>query len=248
MLNQICQIARLAGSVIMKFYHAEKLIDVSYKSDNTPITNVDCEANNIIKKELLSITPQIPIISEEEIYNFDICRHWNDYWLIDPLDGTKEFLKKNGEFTVNISLIKDGMPVLGVIYAPFFDVLYSSYHKESWKEKKLGFKENIKVSKSKISTFITSRSHPDKELKNYLDGVESYKIKRLGSSLKFCLVAEGTAQIYPRFGETYIWDTAAGHALVVASGGIVKTWKGSDLNYCLSSRSSFLNPGFYASA
>lgn len=248
MLNQICQLARRAGNIIMKFYHNEKYIDVSYKFDKTPVTNVDYEANNFIKKELFLITPKIPIISEEEIYNFDACRHWNSYWLIDPLDGTKEFLKKNGEFTVNISLIENGIPTLGVIYAPFFDILYSAYDGKSWKETQLGFKENIKVSRSEVPTLIISRSHPDKELKKYLDGMKNYKIKSSGSSLKFCLVAEGAVQIYPRFGDTHIWDTAAGHAIVIAAGGIVKTWTGKNLNYSLSSRSSFLNFGFYASA
>ncbi|QCI20680.1 3'(2'),5'-bisphosphate nucleotidase [Buchnera aphidicola (Brachycaudus cardui)] len=248
MLNKICQLVRRAGSVIMKFYYSEKLIDISYKSDQTPITNVDCEANHIIKKELFLISPHIPIISEEEKYNLDICRHWHNYWLIDPLDGTKEFLNKNGEFTVNISLIQNGIPVLGVIYAPFFDVLYSSYNNKAWKEIQIGLKKRIKVSSLEIPTLVTSRSHPDKELKNYLESIKNYKLKNLGSSLKFCLVAEGKAQLYPRFGNTHIWDTAAGHAIVVAAGGIVKTWTGTDLNYSLSSRSSFLNSGFYASA
>ncbi|QCO71099.1 3'(2'),5'-bisphosphate nucleotidase CysQ [Buchnera aphidicola] len=248
MLDKICELARRAGSCIMNFYNSEQFINVSYKLDNTPITNVDYTANNIIKKGLLSISPEVPIISEEESYDFKICRHWTNYWLIDPLDGTKEFLKKNGEFTVNISLINNGSPVLGVIYAPFFDVLYSSFYNHAWKEKRLGLKEKINVSQSKIPLLIASRSHSDKELKNYLTEMKNYKLKKLGSSLKFCLIAEGTAQIYPRFGNTHIWDTAAGHAIVTAAGGKVKTWTGENINYSLSSRCSFVNSGFYASA
>lgn len=248
MLNKICQLARDAGSVIMDFYNSKEFINISYKSDTTPITNVDQEANNIIKRGLFLITPNIPIISEEEIYNFDICRSWNYYWLVDPLDGTKEFLKKNGEFTVNISLIENGVPILGVIYAPFFDVLYSSFNQEIWKEKKIGLRKKIHVSQSKFPVVLTSRSHPDKELKNYLKTIKNYKLKSIGSSLKFCLIAEGRAQFYPRFSDTHIWDTAAGHAIVIAAGGKVQTWEGVELNYSLSSRSSFLHStGFCAS-
>jgi len=247
MLDQICQLARCAGSIIMKFYHSQEFIKISYKLDKTPITHVDHEANNIIKKGLLLITPNIPIISEEEIYDFKICRYWDNYWLIDPLDGTKEFLKKNGEFTVNISLIQNGLPVLGVVYAPVFDVLYSAFNMHAWKEKKIGVKERINVATSETPLLMISRSHPDKELKSYLAKIKNYKLKKLGSSLKFCLIAEGIAQIYPRFGNTNIWDTAAGHAIVIAAGGKVKTWTGEDLNYSLSSRVSFLNSGFCAS-
>ncbi|QCI17932.1 3'(2'),5'-bisphosphate nucleotidase [Buchnera aphidicola (Acyrthosiphon lactucae)] len=249
MLDKICQLARCAGTCVMKFYDSKKkIINVSYKSDKTPITNVDYAANNIIQKGLLSITPEIPILSEEASYDFKVYSNWKKYWLIDPLDGTKEFLKKNGEFTVNISLVENGIPILGVIYAPFFDILYSSFYNYAWKEKKIGLKEKISVSQSTVPVLITSRSHPDQELKNYLEEIKNYKLKKLGSSLKFCLIAEGTAQIYPRFGNTHIWDTAAGQAIVIAAGGKVKTWTGEDLNYSLSSSSfSFVNSGFYAS-
>ncbi|QCI25739.1 3'(2'),5'-bisphosphate nucleotidase [Buchnera aphidicola (Sitobion avenae)] len=247
MLEKICNLARCAGNCIMKFYYSPELINISYKSDNTPVTNVDCAVNDIIKKGLILITPDIPIISEEQSCNLTSCQHWENYWLIDPLDGTKEFLKKNGEFTVNISLIKNGVPILGVVYAPFFDILYSSFYQNAWKENHSGLKKSIKVYQSEIPLLITSRSHVDEELDNYLKGIKHYKLKKLGSSLKFCLIAEGTAQVYPRFGNTHIWDTAAGHAIVVAAGGQVKTWTGKNLNYSLSSRASFINPGFCAS-
>lgn len=249
MLEKICNLARHTGSVIMKFYSSQKSINVSYKLDQTPITDVDRQANNIIKEGLKKIEPNFPIISEEESHNFNVFRFWKNYWLIDPLDGTKEFLKKNGEFTVNISLIKNGIPILGVIYAPVLNILYSSFENNAWKETKLGVKEKINVSHSdkKIPLLIVSRSHPDKELNNYLKKIKNYKLKKMGSSLKFCLIAEGTAQIYPRFGNTCIWDTAAGQAIVTAAGGKVKTWTGEDLNYLLSS-SSFVNSGFCAFA
>lgn len=248
MLKQVCQLAREAGSLIMKFYSSEESIKVSYKKDYTPITNVDFQAHNLIKKGLLFITPEIPILSEEDVHNLKKYKYWNSYWLIDPLDGTKEFLKKNGEFTVNISLIENGIPILGVIYAPFFDILYSSFNKKAWKETKIGLKKEIHISYSKIPLVVTSRSHPDQELNNYLRTMKFYNIKKMGSSLKFCYIAEGRAQIYPRFGNTCIWDTAAGHAILIAAGGNIKTWTGTDLNYLLSSRSSLFNPGFCASS
>ncbi|QCI24060.1 3'(2'),5'-bisphosphate nucleotidase [Buchnera aphidicola (Macrosiphoniella sanborni)] len=247
MLDKICQLARCAGHSIMNFYNSQEYLNISYKSDNTPVTNVDREASNIIKKGIVLITPNVPIVSEEENYDLNICKNWNNYWLIDPLDGTKEFLKKNGEFTVNICLIKNNIPILGVIYAPVLDILYSSYKNNAWKEKKIGCKRKIHVSKANIPLLVISRSHPNEKLKQYLKNIKNYKIKKLGSSLKFCLIAEGKAQIYPRFGNTNIWDTAAGNAILVASGGIVKTWTNHNLNYSLSTRSSFINPGFYAS-
>ncbi|AYN24536.1 3'(2'),5'-bisphosphate nucleotidase CysQ [Buchnera aphidicola] len=253
MLKKVCELAQIAGSVIMNYYLSKKLVNIFYKSDNTPITNADYQANNILKTGLLSIFPKIPILSEEESHDFKNYKNWHTYWLIDPLDGTKEFLKKNGEFTVNISLIKKGIPILGVIYAPFFNVLYSSFNKEAWKEdKRKGYKKKIFVMQSKEPLLVTSRSHPDKELDNFLSKINSnYKIKKLGSSLKFCYIAEGKAQIYPRFGNTCIWDTAAGHAIITAAGGKVKTWNGGELNYSLSSFNdnlSLINPGFLASA
>lgn len=252
MLEKICELAQIAGSAIMHCYLSKKSVDIFYKSDNTPITNADHEANNLIKKGLLSIFPKFPILSEEGSYDFKDHKNWDTYWLVDPLDGTKEFLKKNGEFTVNISLIKKGIPVLGVIYAPFFKILYSSFNKEAWKEdKKKGYKKKIFVAQSKKPLLVTSRSHPDKELDNFLNQMNSnYKVKKLGSSLKFCYIAEGKAQIYPRFGNTFIWDTAAGHAIITAAGGKIKTWNGEELNYSLSShnRSCLINPGFLASS
>lgn len=249
MLDKICQIARNAGHVAMSFYNfKEQDISVSYKLDKTPITNVDREISNIIKKKISLVTPDLPIISEEENHDFKISHNWNSYWLIDPLDGTKEFLNKNGEFTINISLVDQGIPVLGVIYAPFFDVLYSSFEKKSWKETNIGVKKEINVLQSKDPLLLISRSHSDPKLKSYLKKIGNYKVKKMGSSLKFCLIAEGVAQIYPRFGKTCIWDTSAGHAILSSAGGFIRTWKGNNLNYSLFSRTSFINEGFCASS
>lgn len=230
----------------MKVYYSDKLIDISYKFDTSPVTNADKIANKIIKNGLVTITPNIPILSEEDVNNFKYNKNWNIYWLIDPLDGTKEFLKKNGEFTVNISLIEYGIPILGVIYAPYFNTLYYAYKQKSWKINSLGYKEKISVVQSNIPKFIISRSHPNEKLHDFLNKTEKkYTIKKLGSSLKFCYIAEGKAQVYPRFGQTYIWDTAAGHAIVTAAGGKVITYnEKKDLNYSLLSRRSLTNSDF----
>lgn len=251
MLKKICKLAKIAGHAVMNCYFSKKKSEkFFYKSDNTPVTHADYEANNIIQKELSLITPEIPILSEEESHNIKYYKNWHTYWLVDPLDGTKEFLKENGEFTVNISLIKKGIPVLGVIYAPFFNVLYCSNHQEAWKENiRKGYKKKICVVQSKKPLLVVSRSHPDMKLNNFLTQISTdYRINTLGSSLKFCYLAEGKAQMYPRFGNTFIWDTAAGHAILTAAGGTVKTWDGKELNYSLSHRSSLINPGFLASS
>ncbi|AWH90265.1 3'(2'),5'-bisphosphate nucleotidase [Buchnera aphidicola (Melanaphis sacchari)] len=248
MLKKVCKLARVAGSAIMDIYSSqENFIKISYKLNNTPITNADYISNNIITTGLTSFFPNIPILSEEQKHHLKNYKSWNIYWLIDPLDGTKEFLKKNGEFTVNISLIQKGIPILGVLYAPFFDILYFSFNKKAWKETSKGC-ERIYVAQSDVPLLITSRSHIDDQLEYYLSTLKNYKIKKLGSSLKFGYIAEGTAQIYPRFGSTYIWDTAAGHAIVIASGGKMQALNGRKLDYLLSSQSSLINPGFFATS
>lgn len=245
MFKKICQLARNAGSAIMKIYYSNKLIDISYKLDQSPVTNADKISNDIITNELINIYPSIPILSEENINFVEYNRSWNIYWLIDPLDGTKEFLKKNGEFTVNISLIDNGIPILGVIYAPYFNTLYGAYKKQAWKINALGYKKKIFIAQSKIPTCIVSRSHQNPKLHDFLNKIKKYRIKQLGSSLKFCYIAEGKAQIYPRFGNTYIWDTAAGHAIVTAAGGRVITYsEKKDLNYSLLSKKSLINSDF----
>ena len=136
MLKKICELAQIAGSAIINYYLFKKSVHISYKSNNTLITNVDCESNHIFKKGLFSICSKISILSEEELHDFKDCKNWHNYWLIDSLDGTKEFLKNNGDFTVNFRLIKKGIPVLGVIYAPFFNIFYYFFNKEAWKENK----------------------------------------------------------------------------------------------------------------
>lgn len=246
MLEKICQLARDAGDAIMQVYDGTKPMDVVSKADDSPVTAADIAAHGVILKGLQALTPDIPVLSEEAPQSWDERQHWQRYWLVDPLDGTKEFIKRNGEFTVNIALIDKGVPVLGVVYAPAIGVMYSAAAGKAWKEEG-GHQEQIQVRDARPPLVVISRSHAssDEELKEYLDQMGEHQTTAIGSSLKFCLVAEGKAQLYPRFGPTNIWDTGAGHAVAIAAGAHVHDWKGQTLDY--TPRESFLNPGFRVS-
>ncbi len=246
MLEQICQLARDAGEAIMNVYNGETPLNVSHKSDNSPVTAADIAAHQVIVQGLATLTPDIPVLSEEAPPEWAVRQHWQRYWLVDPLDGTKEFLNRNGEFTVNIALIEKGMPVLGVVYVPATAVMYSAAEGRAWKEEG-GYKQQIRVCDARPPRVVISRSHAavDEELKEYLNQMGEHQTTAIGSSLKFCLVAEGKAQLYPRFGPTNVWDTAAGHAVAIAAGAHVHDWQGKELDYA--PRESFLNPGFRVS-
>ncbi|AXU96595.1 MAG TPA: 3'(2'),5'-bisphosphate nucleotidase CysQ [Erwinia persicina] len=246
MLEQICQMAREAGDAIMRVYDGQAPLDVVRKADDSPVTAADIAAHKVIVAGLSALTPEIPILSEEDPAGWDVRQHWQQYWLVDPLDGTKEFIKRNGEFTVNIALIQQGKPVLGVVYAPVLEVMYSAADGKAWKEEG-GHKEQIKIQDARPPLVVISRSHAssDEELKEYLAQMGEHQTTAIGSSLKFCLVAEGKAQLYPRFGPTNIWDTGAGHAVALAAGAHVTDWQGKTLDY--TPRESFLNPGFRVS-
>lgn len=246
MLEQICQLARAAGSAIMEVYDGQAPLDVSHKTDDSPVTAADLAAHRIILKGLKALTPDVPVLSEEDPPAWEVRQQWQRYWLVDPLDGTKEFLKRNGEFTVNIALIEQGKPVLGVVYAPALGVLYAAAEGKAWKEEN-GNRVQIQAADARPPLVVISRSHAasDEELKEYLKQLGEHQTTAIGSSLKFCLVAEGKAQLYPRFGPTNIWDTGAGHAVAIAAGAHVHDWKGKTLDY--TPRESFLNPGFRVS-
>lgn len=243
MLDKICQLAREAGVAIMQVYDGKLPLDAVMKSDNSPVTAADIAAHSIIIKGLQVLTPDIPILSEEDPQDWETRQQWQHYWLVDPLDGTKEFLKRNGEFTVNIALIDHGKAVLGVVYAPVLNIMYSASEGKAWKEEK-GIRVAIHTRDARPPLVVVSRSHiaSDQELKEYLQLLGEHQTTPVGSSLKFCLVADGQAQLYPRFGPTNIWDTAAGHAVAVAAGAQVHDWEGRLLDY--TPRKSFLNPGF----
>lgn len=250
-INRLIQIAISAGRKIYELY-CQKDLTVDYKEDKSPVTQADILSNDIINAGLRKYYPEIPVISEEcKEIPYEIRKDWQCFWLVDPLDGTKEFIKGYGEFTVNIALVKEDKPVLGVVYLPVSDTLYFA-------EKDLGsFKLNnaqnnpgmesalrIKVSPSKSENLIAlkSRSHSTIEEEKYLSQYSIQCVKEAGSSLKFCLIAEGCADIYFRGGHTYEWDTAAGQAVLECAGGYVNC-DGRDMKY---NKISLLNDPFAA--
>jgi 3'(2'), 5'-bisphosphate nucleotidase len=219
MLNQIniqdiVTIAKEAGKAIMQVYKQD--FEVEYKQDSSPLTLADKKANDIIEDGLNQLSVNLPILSEEgKEIPYEDRKHWEYFWLVDPIDGTKEFVKKNDEFTVNIALIHKDMPVLGVVYAPALDVCYWAKQDEgAFKdERKLPLKT---VDQRNTYKIVASRSHMSDETQAFIDAIDTDKEKELisiGSSLKICLVAEGEADIYPRLGSTMEWDTGAAHAV-----------------------------------
>ncbi len=244
MLNQVIKIAREAGKRILEFYATE--VEVITKEDDSPLTMADLAAHHLIVDALKEMDPDTPIISEESgIPEFEERKNWEQFWLVDPLDGTKEFIKKNGEFTVNIALIKNKKPVLGVVYVPAFDVLYyaeeglGAFKKEDGKlAQKLEHAAFTPPGKAKI---VVSRSHGDDTTAAKLKkmDIEVHEEIPSGSSLKFCLVAEGKADLYPRLGPTMEWDTAAADAVYRYS--VEEGEKASPLEY---NKESFKNPYF----
>ena len=226
-IQDIVKIAKDAGKAIMEIYNQD--FGVEFKSDNTPLTIADRKANEIIVTALNQLPvnsflqQNIPILSEEgRNVPYDERKNWEYFWLIDPLDGTKEFVKKNGEFTINIALIYKDTPIIGVVYSPVLNVCYWAKRGEgAFKDgKKLPLKVNGQKDVYKI---VASRSHMSSETKDFIEAIDTDKEKvivSIGSSLKICLVAEGEANIYPRLGPTMEWDTAAAHAIVNESNGL----------------------------
>ncbi len=218
MITKIIKTAREAGEKILTYYSRE--LEVVGKSDDTPLTKADLAANKIILKRLAEIDPETPVISEESsIPSFEERKKWNTFWIVDPLDGTKEFIKKNGEFTVNIALIENGEPVLGVIYIPVKkQVYYAQKGQGSFRKNGEDTAERIystKANKGRPLKIAASRSHQSKTLSEDLEemGIELGELISAGSSLKFCLVADGTVDIYPRMKPTMEWDVAAGDCI-----------------------------------
>jgi 3'(2'), 5'-bisphosphate nucleotidase len=253
MLNQIdiqniVAIAKEAGNAIMEVYYQD--FDVEYKQDSSPLTLADKRANDIIENGLNKLIVNLPILSEEgRDVPYEERRLWEYFWLVDPLDGTKEFVKKNGEFTVNIALIHKDAPVLGVVYAPALDICY-------WAKKDEGaFKDGqqipLKVEKKRDTyKIVVSRSHMSDETKMFIDNIDTNKKKKLisiGSSLKICLVAEGKADIYPRLGPTMEWDTGAAHAIVCEAGLTLSRYNNFVYNTHIYNKNKLLNDWFVVS-
>ena len=232
-IQKINFIAKKAGDEIMKIYQQD--FEVDYKKDNSPLTKADIKSNEIITESLKDLYPEIPILSEEnKEVPYNIRKNWEYFWLIDPLDGTKEFVKKNGEFTVNIALIHKDTPVLGVIYAPVLEILYyAQKEKGAFKQEKNKKPQRLPIYKhtnNDTLKVIVSKSHYNQETKYFVDNLKNKYKKtiefiRIGSSLKLCLIAEGKADIYPRLAPTMEWDIAAGQAIVEQAGGEVVEFK-----------------------
>jgi 3'(2'), 5'-bisphosphate nucleotidase len=219
----VIDLARKAGRATMPYYDGTLAAEVREKDNRTPVTLADEVAHDILVEGLRQIDPGTPIISEEaEAASFDHRRGWRRFWLVDPLDGTKEFIKRRAEFTVNVALIENGEPVLGVVLAPALDLLYWAVKGEgAWREEKGGSAERIYSSQPAPGTPLTvveSLSHPSPELEQYLQTIAVGQRVKAGSSLKFCWVAEGRADIYPRLGPTMEWDVAAGDCVYRQSG------------------------------
>ena len=251
-LLEIVNISVDAGEVILNYYNEN--VDVIYKDDESPLTKADLASHKIITDSIKKITPDIPILSEEEFIDWKIRKKWKKYWLIDPLDGTKEFIKKNDEFTVNIALIENNRPILGVIYTPALNELFYSIknfgsYKILTKKKLNTLKEAKRISinkkKSNKIKIVGSRSHSNPILDKWVNkNFNEFDILQKGSSLKFCLIAEGSADIYPRFGPTSEWDIAAGHIILEEAGGKLKSIDNKEILY--NEKENILNPEFFA--
>jgi 3'(2'), 5'-bisphosphate nucleotidase len=254
-LSVSCEAAIKAGSIIMEIYENEEVI-IRTKDDKSPVTQADIKSSDLICKILK--TTGLPVITEEiSAPDYETRKNWHSFWLVDPLDGTKEFIKHNGEFSVNIALIEKNIPVLGVIYIPAQKILYFGIKDlGNWKKENIDpvfdVLEIIKNEKpleckqeSGKPRIITSRSHLSEQTCHFIKKMEKkygdVEIIKSGSAVKFCLIAEGKADIYPRFGPTMEWDTAAGHVFAMNSGIEVRTLNGHTLLY---NKPNLMNPDF----
>ncbi len=244
LLGEIEMIAREAGAAIMNIYAGN--FSVLEKEDKSPLTEADAVANDIIKWRLERMEPTLPILSEEATADFSGADGSGRYWLVDPLDGTKEFIKRNGEFTVNIAMIDRGRAILGVVYAPALNVAYlAADGLGAFKVSNDGIRTRICVAEHIEGSswrVVGSRSHAGDSLAAFLQQLGSHELISMGSSLKFCLVAEGIADVYPRMGPTSLWDTAAAQCVVEQAGGGVIQLTGEPLSYA--NPSTVLNPFF----
>jgi len=246
-INSTTEIAKDAGLAIVQIYNSD--FDYKLKKDFSPITEADNISHTIITERLKILAPKIPIISEENCdIPYSIRSRWKKYWLVDPLDGTKEFINKNGDFTVNIALIDNNTPIFGVIHIPVTNETYwGSKVNGSFYSNANNDVKQIRVSKNNNNPIrlVISRSHPSELLNDLLEKIIDYEILKVGSSIKFCHIASGQAECYPRFGPTSEWDTAAGEAIVSFAGGNMVNVTGKSMNY--NAKEDYLNPNFIVS-
>lgn len=249
LLTQVVVIARQAGAAILDIY-ADPASEVTVKGDKSPLTLADLAADRVIGAGLQALQLGWPVLSEESAtIDFSERKSWDRFWLVDPLDGTKEFIKRNGEFTVNIALIEQGVPILGVVYAPVLDVCYfAARGVGAFIKRGTAEAHSIRAvgpRAGEVIKVVASRSHADERTTALLQTLGEHQCVSMGSSLKLCLVAEGAAHYYPRLGPTMEWDTAAAHAVVIASGGTVHDSEGVELHY---NKPDLHNPEFLVRA
>ncbi|MDP8299983.1 MAG: 3'(2'),5'-bisphosphate nucleotidase CysQ [Candidatus Tantalella remota] len=233
LIIQVIEIAKKASEEILKIYDQEDL-GVEYKSDDSPLTRADKASHEVIIRELAEITPDIPVISEESTeIPYGERKDWKKFWLVDPLDGTKEFIKRNGEFTVNIAFIENNIPVMGIIVIPVKGLIYYGSAGSGAFRIEVSGGEPVPVVSGTLErkpVASVSRSHLSPKATDLIEALGADMVQA-GSALKFTLVAEGTAEIYPRLGPTWDWDTGAGHAIAAAAGAVVCDTKGDPLEY-----------------
>lgn len=256
--DEVLDLARRAGAAILEVYATE--FDVTAKADHSPLTAADMASHRILVEGLRGLTPDVPVLSEEsEAVAKDARRSWHRFWLVDPLDGTKEFVARNGEFTVNVALIEGGVPVLGVVHAPVLGVSYAgTSHRQgqpasAWRYDDQGAAHPIHTEAPghgsvRAVRVVASRSHSNAATEAFIDGLRArfgeVALTSRGSALKICLVAEGAAHYYPRLGPTMEWDTAAAHAVLTAAGGaLVRADDHTPLRY---NKDDLTNPHFLA--
>lgn len=243
-LADVAAIARRAGAVVLDVYRTD--FGVRGKADASPVTEADERAEALIVPALQALAPEVPVVAEEAVAAGEVPRTGDWFWLVDPLDGTKEFIGRNGEFTVNIALVHQGRPVLGVVLAPALGRLWAGVAGHgAWLEDDAGRRPiRCRAVPAEGLTVVASRSHGDAAaLDAFLAGRQVAALANAGSSLKLCLVAAGEADLYPRLGRTMEWDIAAGHAVLAAAGGAVDTLAGTPLGY---GKPGFENPHFVA--
>lgn len=250
LIDDLINVSEDAGKAILQVYGSSEQ-NIQIKGDNSPLTDADRHSNEIISSFLQ--TTGIPVLSEEgKQIPYKERKNWDKIWIVDPLDGTKEFLHRNGEFTTNIALVEKGKPILGVVYAPVLGKMYWGYSDKAFvrvngvtnhlsiRHKYNDLKELMKIEKLKV---VASRSHLNQDTRNFLNQLVDPQIVSMGSSLKLMMIAEGIADIYPRFAPTSEWDIAAGHAIVRAAGGnVLNTVSNEELTY---NKMDILNPWFY---
>ncbi len=251
--DAVVAISEDAADAILAVYNDPAEFEVDTKADDSPVTKADIAANTVIVKALRELTPDIPILTEESsMAPFSERQHWPRYWIVDPLDGTKEFIRRNDQFTVNIALVENHQAVLGVVLVPVSGVAYVGVKGHGAQKREKSQVQSIQCRALNPSTInvVASAHHSNAETEAFISAVQNIygetTRKSIGSSLKFCLLAEGLADVYPRFAPTSEWDTAAAHAVLEAAGGEVYREDGSPMRY--NTKENILNPYFFAVA